>query len=107
MNEMEVTPEQVQKMMQGENAPKLVDVRDQGEWELVHLEGGLLLTQELLDEMTASWDKQAPVICYCHHGVRSAQAALFLREQGFTDVRSMQGGIDAWAATLEPGMVRY
>ena len=107
MNEMEVTPEQVQQMMQGENAPKLLDVRDQGEWDIVHLEGGLLLTQELLDEMNAGWDKQALVICYCHHGVRSAQAALYLREQGFTDVRSMQGGIDAWAATLEPGMVRY
>ena len=107
MNDMEVTPDEVQELMKGENAPMLVDVREQGEWDLVHLEGGRLLTQQLLDEMMEGWDKATPVICYCHHGVRSVQAALNLRQQGFTDVRSMKGGIDAWAATLEPDMARY
>ena len=107
MNDMEVTPDEVQELMKGENAPMLVDVREQGEWDIVHLEGGRLLNQQLLDEMKEGWDKATPVICYCHHGVRSVQAALFLRQQGFTDVRSMKGGIDAWAATLEPDMARY
>ena len=60
-----------------------------------------------IDEMLASWDKAAQIICYCHHGIRSAQAAMFLRENGFSDVRSMKGGIDAWAVEIEPGMARY
>ena len=107
MNNMEITPEEVRELMNGDNAPALVDVREQAEWDIVHLEGGRLLDQELVNEMMESWDKQAPVICYCHHGVRSVQATLYLRQQGFTDVRSMRGGIDAWAATLDPGMARY
>lgn len=107
MNNMEITPEEAGELLNGEDPPALVDVREQGEWDLVHLEGGRLLTQQLMDEMMESWDKQAPVICYCHHGVRSVQATLYLRQQGFTDVRSMRGGIDAWATTLEPEMARY
>ena len=107
MENLECTPAEVRDMMTGENAPKLIDVREQGEWELVHLDDGLLLTQELIDEMLASWDKATQIICYCHHGVRSAQAAMFLRENGFSDVRSMKGGIDAWAVEIEPDMARY
>lgn len=94
-------------MLANGNAPKLVDVRDQGEWDIVHLQGGRLLDQQLLDEMLESWDREAPIVCYCHHGIRSAQAALFLRQQGFKDVRSMKGGIEAWAVRLDPGMARY
>ena len=107
MDNLECTPAEVRDMMTGENAPKLIDVREQGEWELVHLDDGLLLTQELIDEMLASWDKATQIVCYCHHGVRSAQAAMFLRENGFSDVRSMKGGIDAWAVEIEPDMARY
>ncbi len=107
MDNLECTPAEVRDMMTGENGPKLIDVREQGEWELVHLDDGLLLTQDLIDEMLASWDKATQIICYCHHGVRSAQAAMFLRENGFSDVRSMKGGIDAWAVEIEPGMARY
>lgn len=107
MDNLECTPAEVRDMMTGENAPKLIDVREQGEWDLVHLEGGRLLNQHLIDEMLAGWDKATPIVCYCHHGVRSAQATLFLRQQGFSDVRSMKGGIDAWAIEIDPGMARY
>ena len=106
-SDIECTPQETTDMLKGENAPRLVDVREPAEWELVHLEGGRLLTQELVDEILSDWDKDAPIVCYCHHGIRSMQAALFLRQQGFTSVRSMRGGIDAWAREVDPAMDRY
>ena len=52
-------------------------------------------------------DRDETVLIYCHHGVRSLHAAEWLAGQGYTRVRSMAGGIDAWARLYEPGMPRY
>ncbi|MCZ6786405.1 MAG: rhodanese-like domain-containing protein, partial [Planctomycetota bacterium] len=46
-------------------------------------------------------------VVYCHHGPRSIEAASFLHAQGYTDVCSLHGGIDAWAQVIEPTMRRY
>jgi len=43
---------------------------------------------------------------YCHHGVRSASVAEFLRQQGFKAV-NLQGGVDQWARVIDPSMKRY
>ncbi|MCH8076611.1 MAG: hypothetical protein IIC64_12405 [SAR324 cluster bacterium] len=87
--------------------PRLVDVREQSEYEIVHLEGGQLMTEELVGEILESWPPDTPIVCYCHHGVRSMQAAMFLASKGFTDVTSMAGGIDAWALQIDPSLPRY
>lgn len=107
MENLECTPAELQELLSNGNAPRLLDVREEGEWSIVHLEGGQLLTQELINEITESWDKDAHLVCYCHHGVRSMQAVLFLKQQGFANVKSMKGGIDAWAREIDPSMARY
>ncbi len=104
---LETSPQEVSEMLAGEDAPRLLDVRERAEWELVHLEGGQLLTEELVGELLSTWSKDVPIVCYCHHGVRSMQAALFLRQQGFSRVRSMSGGIDAWAREIDSTLDRY
>jgi rhodanese-related sulfurtransferase len=48
-----------------------------------------------------------PIVTHCHLGMRSLQAAAFLRQQGFDDVKSMAGGIDAWAERIDPSVPRY
>ncbi|MHC4547695.1 MAG: rhodanese-like domain-containing protein [Planctomycetota bacterium] len=50
---------------------------------------------------------EAEIIVFCHHGVRSEEAASYLRLQGYENARSMAGGIDAWAAEVDPSMPRY
>ena len=47
------------------------------------------------------------MIAYCHRGVRSLRAAEILRAAGFTRVRSLRGGIDAWARDVDTGMATY
>lgn len=51
--------------------------------------------------------RETPLVCMCHHGVRSAMAAGFLREQGFAVVHNLEGGIDAYAREVDPGLTRY
>jgi len=52
-------------------------------------------------------DAQQPVVCICHHGMRSAQVANFLMNQGFTNIVNIQGGIHAWSQERDPAVPVY
>jgi rhodanese-related sulfurtransferase len=89
--------------------PRLIDCREQDEWEICRIEGAELLPlsgfagrfREILK------DPHEPILIYCHHGVRSLNAAEWLAAQGYSQVRSLAGGIDAWARLYDPAMQRY
>lgn len=51
--------------------------------------------------------KDTPIAFLCHHGGRSAQAAMYFAQQGFADVYNVVGGIDAWSLGVDPGIDRY
>jgi adenylyltransferase/sulfurtransferase len=104
---LEYTVQEVASLLKSPAPPRLLDVRETAEWDIAHLEGAQLITQALMDEILAAWAREAPIVCYCHHGVRSMSAAVFLRQQGFVNVRSMRGGIDAWAREVDPHLNRY
>jgi len=95
------------EMLRSESPPALIDVRDQSEFDLVRIDGAKLATQELVEEMIATWPKDAPIVTYCHHDTRSRQASAYLTGHGFTNVRSLRGGIDAWARQVDPSLPRY
>ena len=88
-------------------APELVDVREVGEWEIARIPGARLIPLGELPGRLAELDPRRPIVTYCHRGVRSMRALEILRAAGFQDVRSLAGGIDAWARDVEPGMARY
>ena len=52
-------------------------------------------------------DKDAPIVAFCHHGGRSAQVTAWLRQQGWTNVVNMTGGIHAWAQSIDPAVGTY
>jgi rhodanese-related sulfurtransferase len=87
----------------------LLDVRQPEEYELAHLAGCKLIPlgelPSRVGEVEAGTDQ--PIIVYCHHGVRSLHAAMFLKHQGFTNVSSMSGGIEAWSLQIDPSVRRY
>jgi adenylyltransferase/sulfurtransferase len=84
----------------------LLDVREPWELEVVALQGAVSVPLGELEARLGELDATRPVVVYCHHGIRSASARLLLADQGFT-ASHLEGGIDAWARDLEPGMVRY
>jgi len=85
----------------------LVDVREQVEWDIVHLDGAQLIPMRELPGRLAELDPLGDLVVFCHHGSRSLAAVEFLRAAGFSHARSLAGGIDGWAEEIDPEMVRY
>ena len=76
----------------------LIDVREDNEFAKDHAKGAAHLGRGILerDIETAVPDKRSEIILYCGGGYRSALAAESLRQMGYTNVRSMDGGMRAW-----------
>ena len=104
---MQVGPSELAEELQSERPPKLIDVRTPQEQEICTLHGALPASQELVQEMLSSWSKETPIVVICHRGMRSLDAASYLIGHGFTQVRSLRGGVDAWAQEVDPAMARY
>lgn len=104
----DIEPLDVQQLLQ--NPPpglQLLDVRLPWEYETVHLMGATLIPLHELPKRQKELNKDRAVLVYCHHGVRSLQAAAFLEHAGFSDVRNLSGGIDAYAHEADRKLKRY
>jgi rhodanese-related sulfurtransferase len=66
-----------------------------------------LAAQQLAALPDAAQSKEAEIVVFCHHGMRSAQVVAWLRGQGWTNVLNMNGGIDAWARQVDPSVGLY
>jgi rhodanese-related sulfurtransferase len=103
---MQCSPQDLQAALADGQPLRLIDVRSREEHEAVHLPGSELMTQELLQSLFGG-DKDQRIVVYCHHGVRSLDAAAYLAGHGLTNVRSMEGGIDAWSCEVDATVPRY
>jgi rhodanese-related sulfurtransferase len=103
----EMTPQELRHHLAQGQAVLLVDVRQPWEYQLVHLDGARLIPLGELPAHAEELDPARPIVIYCHHGIRSFDAMLFLRSVGFPDVKSLQGGIDRWSAEIDPSLPRY
>lgn len=98
---------EVKRFLTDRPEAKLLDVREDWELKWGLLPGATPFTTELLDELLTSTPKEHPIVLYCHFGVRSLDAAIFLTDRGFTDVTVIKGGIDAWSQDVDPSLPRY
>ncbi|MGE5177581.1 MAG: rhodanese-like domain-containing protein [Bacteroidota bacterium] len=106
--EFEISPELVREMMEtDEEDVILLDVRDDWEWEVAHLEGAIHIPLDELGFRLKELNPRNEIVCYCHVGERSIDACLVLWEAGFRKVRSMTGGIEAWSELVDPTVPRY
>ncbi len=87
--------------------PFLLDVREPFEHDLVRLEDDLLIPMGELAARQHELDPGREIVVYCHHGNRSGRATAFLRRQGFHRARNLRGGIEEWAAKIDPSLPRY
>lgn len=85
----------------------LLDVREPWEYEICHIEGAQPMPMQSVPARQEELDPEAPIVCICHHGMRSAQVAAFLERNGFTDVTNLTGGMHAWAQQVDPAMPTY
>ncbi len=108
---LEIDPTEVSSLLSrsGERTFRLIDCREDSEWQICHLPDAQLVPLSRFGELVPQvfTDLQEHVIIYCHHGMRSMRAAQFLRHHGIAHAQSMSGGIDAWSDLVDPATPRY
>lgn len=87
--------------------PQLLDVREPWEVALGSLPGAIAIPMGEIPARAAELDASRPVVCVCHHGVRSLHVGMFLERRGFADVVNLSGGVDAWAREVDPRFPTY
>ena len=95
------------KQLNEENADfLLLDVRDQLEYDICHLNGMLIPMGELPHRLN-ELNPEQKIIVHCKGGGRSARATEYLEQQGFKDVSNLKGGISAWWNEIDTSMAKY
>lgn len=90
---------------------QLIDVREMSEVAIAHVDGFEVLPlsefNSWSEQIQTRFDPHAETLVMCHHGVRSAQMCQWLIKQGFTNVKNIVGGIDAYSILVDPSIPRY
>lgn len=92
-------------------AALLLDVREPWEFDVaaIRVDGAVTLNLPMneVPRRLTELDPAQPILCICHHGVRSAQVVAFLERSGYDSVYNLAGGIDAWSTKVDPAVPRY
>jgi adenylyltransferase/sulfurtransferase len=103
----EITAEELGRLVQAGKAPFILDVRNPEEFQICRIPGSELLPLPQLAQRVSELDKSREMVVHCKSGMRSAKAIAFLRQQGFSKLRNLKGGILAWADKVDPAMPKY
>lgn len=104
-----ISTAEVRELVARDAAVRLIDCRESDEWDYCRLAGAELIPLSTFEVSAEAQlpNREATVIIYCHHGVRSAYAANFLAQRGYANVLNLAGGIDAWSREVDPTVARY
>lgn len=103
----DISPEVLRARLDEKRPIVLLDVRDEWETRLCRLEHSTHIPVEEIEVRTDELDPEDEIVVYCHHGIRSAAVADYLRGLGFAKAVNLAGGLDLWARTVDPAMRRY
>jgi rhodanese-related sulfurtransferase len=104
---MQIEPAELAQLRANNTPLQLLDIRTREEFDAAKIEGSTLFTQELMQQILGSWDRNSPFVLIDHQGKRSMDAAAFFLGHGFTEVKALRGGIDAWSAEIDASVPRY
>ncbi|CAN5513359.1 hypothetical protein BH18VER1_BH18VER1_03120 [soil metagenome] len=104
---IQIEPLELQVKFASDEKVNLLDVRTREEFDAVKLPNAQLFTQEFMQQITANWGREDLLVIYDHEGTRSMNAAAYLEGHGFTNVKSLRGGIDAFSAEVDASLPRY
>lgn len=107
MEDLQISVQEVNARIAKGDKVLLVDVREPWEFAVCKLPGAQSIPLGALPANLNALLDAEEVICYCHHGMRSLDAAVWLRQQGVESAKSMAGGIERWATEIDPAVPRY
>lgn len=87
--------------------PVLLDVREPWEFGVCRIADSQLIPLGQLPRRAGELDPERETVVICHHGIRSRHAAMYLEHLGFGQVINLEGGVEAWARAVDPGMATY
>lgn len=102
-----VTTGQLNELLGSGQKVTLLDVRTPEEWQITRLPGAKHIPLDDLPRRMNELDTADEMVVYCHHGQRSARAIGFLQKMGFSKLKNLAGGIDAWSQHVDPTLPRY
>ena len=104
----EISTQEAATLLSSPNAPVLIDVREQWEFNTAHIENALLMPMgDVPSRAHQELDEDEPILVLCHHGARSLNVTMWLRQQGFSQAQSIAGGIESWSRQIDPTIPRY
>ncbi|UWZ83147.1 rhodanese-like domain-containing protein [Occallatibacter riparius] len=107
MLDYEISATETAELMRNKQA-RLIDVREPWEFETAHIDGSMLIPMgDVPARAHQEFDPDEHLVILCHHGQRSLNVTVWLRNQGFENVQSLRGGIDAWSIQIDPTISRY
>ena len=95
------------ELRQQDTTLRLVDVRSREEFEAVHIEGSILLSQPVMQQIMAEGTNTRPLVVVDHQGKNGLDAAAYFMGHGLQNVRCLRGGIDAWSQEADATLRRY
>ena len=94
---MDITVQELQEKLKGDDKFVLIDVREPWENDEFNVGGDLIPLGDLVNKLYELDDhKESEVVVYCRSGNRSGMAQALMQAQGFTNVRNLTGGMLAW-----------
>jgi len=102
-----ITARELAELRKEDPSVQLVDVRSREEFEAVHIDGSVLLSQDVMRQVMADGSNTRPLIIIDHQGKQGLDAAAYFMGHGLQNVRCLRGGIDAWSQEVDPKVRRY
>ncbi len=102
-----IEPKELADWLNQDKTIRLLDVRSREEFEAVHIEGAVLMSQPIMQGIMAEGTNSRPLVIIDHQGGQGLDAAAYFLGHGFANVRCMRGGIDAWSQEVDPKLPRY
>jgi rhodanese-related sulfurtransferase len=103
----ELEPTELRARLDRGDVITLLDVREPEEIKLAAFPGARHIPMGEIPARMSELDRSSELVVVCHHGVRSAQIAMYLARAGFERVANLNGGIDAWSLNVDPATPRY
>ena len=102
-----IEPKELADWLARDKSVRLLDVRSREEFDSVHLEGAVLMSQPVMQEIMAEGTNSRPLVIIDHQGRQGLDAAAYFLGHGLRNVRCLRGGIDAWSVEVDPKLPRY
>jgi len=107
MLDFEISPTDAAAVLK-DGETRLIDVREPWEFATAKIEGSVLIPMgDVPARAHQELDPDERLVVLCHHGARSLNVTVWLRNQGFENAQSLRGGIEAWSAEVDPKVPRY